>query len=171
MLAWFSALVGQDAKIKLFQNTILLLLLAAVLVYINFFKNKLHFHIQNYIITVLCGVALGMTSAFLGIGGGPINLALLCLFFSAELREAAVCSVIIILFSQGTKLLTLLFTGQLTGQNLPVLIYLIPGAVLGGLAGAFLNRRLKHKLILLIYNGVMLLVVGTCLWNIVLSST
>jgi len=43
---------------------------------------------------------LGMFSAFLGIGGGPINVAVLCILFGFDLRNSARISVFIILFSQ-----------------------------------------------------------------------
>lgn len=57
---------------------------------------------------VLCGViglALGICSSFLGIGGGPINLVALGFFFSMETKTAAANSLYIILFSQAASLL------------------------------------------------------------------
>ena len=44
-------------------------------------KNKIKsLHVTNKLILCLLGLGLGMCSSFLGIGGGPMNLAVLCYF-------------------------------------------------------------------------------------------
>ena len=82
-------------------------MLVSVLIY-NFVKKRLvSFHLKNILVILIVGIGLGTFSVFLGIGGGPINVALTMLLFSFSLREAAVYSVGIIFFSQLTKMVTI----------------------------------------------------------------
>ena len=82
-------------------------MLGSVLIY-NMIKNNLKsFHVKNQILIFIIGIALGTFSVFLGIGGGPLNVAIMMLLFSFKLREAAVYSVGIIFFSQLTKMVTI----------------------------------------------------------------
>ena len=53
---------------------------------------------------MLLGLFLGVVSVFLGIGGGPLNIALLTLFFSFDMKECVVYSIATIFFSQLSKL-------------------------------------------------------------------
>lgn len=56
--------------------------------------------VSNPVICCLIGMVLGTMSAFLGIGGGPINLVVLYYFFSMETKAAAQNSLYIIMISQ-----------------------------------------------------------------------
>lgn len=58
----------------------------------------------------IVGLFLGFLSTLLGIGGGPINAALIMLCFGTTIKDATVYSIIIVLFSQLSKLVTLGFT-------------------------------------------------------------
>ena len=60
----------------------------------------------------LIGLGLGMMSAFLGIGGGPINLVVLFFFFSMDTKTAAQNSLYIILISQFVSLLATVASGE-----------------------------------------------------------
>jgi len=53
------------------------------------------------------GIIMGMIGAFLGIGGGPINMALLMFGFGYGIKEAGVKSIVVILFSQSSALISL----------------------------------------------------------------
>lgn len=50
-------------------------------------KIKTH-NVQNDLLCALIGLLLGLLSAFLGIGGGPINLVVLYYFFSMDTKTA-----------------------------------------------------------------------------------
>lgn len=121
----------------------------AVLLFIVLFKDKLpDWDIQNAFITAFMGFALGTIAAFLGIGGGPINVAILCMFLGMTVKDAAIVSILIILFSQGAKLGQVLFTTGFSGyENLDKLWYMIPGGVIGGLLGSSFNRKLSDRFI------------------------
>ena len=58
-------------------------------------------------------------SAFLGIGGGPINLAILSFCFSMDSKTAALNSLYIILFSQAASFINTLVRGTVSYTHLP----------------------------------------------------
>ena len=140
---FISQQVNQDI-LKAAQAAILALLMLVVLI-----RKKLpDYEVESSAVSSLVGVLLGFLSAFLGIGGGPLNVAVLCMFLAMSVKDAAVISIIIILFSQGAKLASVA-AGPGFGiyPDLHKLIYMIPGGVIGGLAGARLNRILSGEFI------------------------
>jgi len=107
-----------------------------------------------------------MISAFLGIGGGPINIAVISWFFSMDSKTAALHSLYTIFISQGASfVLTILSTTAPVIKPAP-LIALIAGGVAGGLAGSALSRRMKNihvdRLFCVILMLVVLLAVRNC---------
>lgn len=72
---------------------------------------------RNVLGCAAIGLVLGMSSAFLGIGGGPINLVVLFHFFSMPTKRAAQSSLYIILFSQATSTVASLATGGAAGVD------------------------------------------------------
>ena len=59
------------------------------------------------------GAALGVLSSFLGIGGGPFNMAVLYFFFAMSTKTAAQNSLYVILISQTTGLVKTILSGNL----------------------------------------------------------
>ena len=151
--------------VKLTQNIFLVFLLAFVLLYMNCWKSRYSFKMKHWAGVLSAGLMLGMLSSFLGIGGGPINVAALSLFFSMTVKEATVQSVAIILFSQLSKLFTIASGNGFYGHDLHVLFWMLPAAVLGGLLGATLNRRIKNAQILKIYDAALLVIIGISIYN------
>ena len=149
--------------ITVIQSAVLILLLVICLVY----EKLPHMHIQSTILKGIVGVALGLFSSFLGIGGGPINVAVLCLLFNFELRQAARVSVFIILFSQIAGLVTKGIDGSFASMESYTMLYvMIPAAILGGLIGARLNLSISEKNIKLIFKTTVVLVMVIFLYNI-----
>lgn len=118
-------------------------LLAALLIVVVFSVLVKHrtFHIHHPAAILLTGFFLGTAAAFLGVGGGPVNVAFLTLFFSFSMRDAAVYSVAVIFFSQCANLITTGIQTGFAGYDLKILLVVIPCAVTGGLIGSALNRR------------------------------
>jgi len=73
--------------------------------------------IKSIPLCIAIGLALGILSSFLGIGGGPVNLVLLYFFFSMDTKTAAENSLYIILFSQIASLITTLVTRSVPDFN------------------------------------------------------
>ncbi|WP_363318724.1 TSUP family transporter [Clostridium sp.] len=85
-----SNLYLNDAKVIIYQNIILAILLIAVFIYMNNKNNMKQFKIENSLLCIIIGMGLGTISSFLSIGGGTVNVCVLTLFFSMNAKEAAV---------------------------------------------------------------------------------
>lgn len=156
----------QDNLVKAIQNLILLLLLILASAYINT-RQKISFFIENKLVAVAIGGLLGLISAFLGIGGGPINVVVLCFFFSLDFKVATANSILLILFSQASKLTVLFLTNSVpAGIHYNSLFYMAAAAVLGAIAGTALNKYLSGTALKTAYNSVMLFVILTCIFNL-----
>nr|WP_322168847.1 TSUP family transporter [Acutalibacter sp. M00118] len=106
-------------------------------------------------------------SAFLGIGGGPLNVALLFLFFSMEAKEAAKNSIFIILFSQAASLLS-----AIAQQNVPQfawqhLLLMAVGGAGGALLGAALSKKMDNRAVERLLLCLMLVIIGINVYNVV----
>ena len=148
-----------SSKTDIIQAAAIILLLVFVL-----FKNKLpHFEIKSIFLSLATGLVLGVLSAFLGVGGGPFNIALLCLVFSMDIKKAAAASVLIIVFSQAANLITAAATVGFGGYDYSMLIFMIPGGIIGGFLGAKLKKRVSEKAVERLYFAIT---VGLILLNI-----
>ncbi len=154
--------------ITAYQSFILGLLLIFVLIFLMK-KNIRNFNIQNRFIIFIAGLILGFIASFLGVGGGPFNVVLLIFLFSMDAKSAAVHSVLIILFSQSAKLITVLFDIGFSPYDLSMLLYMIPGGVAGGFLGSSLNKRLDSKTIQLLFKIVISSVICLNIYNMVKS--
>ena len=103
---------ANDAVIGSIQSISLALLTLSVL-FFTIFKNKIpSYNFTNAFASLCIGILLGSVASFLGIGGGPINLAVLYLFFSMDSKTAALNSIYIIFFSQATTLIFTIVSGN-----------------------------------------------------------
>lgn len=153
--------------VRAVQSTILAIFLVFVIVSVNA-KIK-HFEIKNPVAIVFVGLMLGLSAAFLGIGGGPINVAVLTVLFSFAMRDAAVYSVAIVLFSQLSNLATIFVNTGFKGYDLKYLLVIIPFAILGGFFGAKLNRKCNEKTIRTVFSIAISLVVVLSAYNAVIA--
>ena len=64
--------------------------------------------VSNLVAIVTIGLTVGMISVYLGIGGGPLNIALLVYFFSMKAKDAAAYSILMIFFAQIIKMGTVI---------------------------------------------------------------
>lgn len=157
--------VAEQGIIRSVQAFVLAILLTAVSVYVA--KDRKSFHIKNNFAILLVGLSLGFMASFLGIGGGPINVAVLTLFFSMNVKQSAVYSVAIIFFSQLSKLITIFLSSgiQPYAHQWKTLIFILPAAILGGIVGSKFNRRFDDKLIRKIFVTVMVLLIILNVYN------
>lgn len=159
----FFAFSIEERTVKAIQGILLILLLVFVL----FRKHVKRYQVTSGVMITLCGLLMGSISSFLGIGGGPINVAVICIAFSAKVKDAAVYSLATIFFSQLTTVLANAVTPGLGHFDLTMLRVMIPGAIIGGLIGTAMNRRLSAKKIEILFNAIMLLLIALNLFNIV----
>lgn len=160
--------INNQNLITAVQSFILGLLLIMVLIYL-LKKNIQSFHLHNSILILTAGFILGVIASFLGVGGGPFNVVLLSLLFSMDTKTAAVHSVLIILFSQSAKLLSILIDTGFSEYNLSALYYMIPGGIAGGLLGSSLNKKLKSEMIQSLFRFIVIFIIGLNIYNMIKS--
>ena len=121
---------------------------------------------SNKLVCLVIGLLLGIMSSFLGIGGGPINLVVLGYFFSMDTKTAAANSLYIILFSQMASLIATLISGVPEFRIL-ALILMVAGGIGGGIVGRKLNKKMDNRAVDKLFIGLMVLIVGICVYNAV----
>ena len=149
------------------QSAILAVFLVCVIIFVS--GNFKTFNVKNPIAILLSGLLLGTAAAFLGIGGGPINVAFLTLMFSFTMRDAAVYSVAVIFFSQCANIISTYIKTGFSGFDMKVLLVIIPVAVIGGFIGSILNRKCNEKAIKVTFTIAVSLVAALSLYNAVMS--
>ena len=97
--------------------------------------------------SVFIGAVMGVMAGLLGIGGGGIAVPMQQVVFRTPLRQCIGTSTAVICITSGFgavyKNLTLAGTGyEFWSQSFPIIIALVPGAIVG----AYLGAALTHKL-------------------------
>lgn len=131
-------------------------------------KSKIKTHsVKNKLLCAFIGLALGVMSSFLGIGGGPINLVVLFFFFGMETKIAAANSLYIIFFSQLANLITYFVTDSVPDFNPLALGLMIGGGIGGGIIGRALNKKINSSAVEKLFIGLMSVIVLICIYNAV----
>lgn len=159
--------VGADQLVGMIQATVLGLMVLGTLAYV---RNKARIRTKDVRSTsgaAVIGLLLGMCSSFLGIGGGPMNLAVLYYFFSMGTKQAAVNSILIILMSQTMSLIVSLFSGSVPAFEMPVLVAMVCAGVIGGFASAKLHRKLSAETTDKLFSGLLVVIFLICCYNAV----
>lgn len=155
------------SAVSVAQQVLMIILTLGVLAYTLNRSRIRTLNVKNGAACVVIGLALGVLSSFLGIGGGPINLAVLYYFFSMDSKTAALNSLYIILFSQGAS-----FLNTLIGRTVPefewtVLIAMAVGGVAGGTVGRSLSRRMDNRAVDRLFFWLLLVITGISVYNLV----
>ncbi len=130
------------------------------------FKARIPTHkVKNLTACVVIGLALGIMSSFLGIGGGPINLVVLFFFFSMDTKTAAQNSLYIILFSQITSVGATIVTNTVPEFAWYKLVLMVAGGILGGILGRACNRRMDNKAVDKLFMGLMAVIIAISIYN------
>lgn len=114
---------------------------------------------------VVIGGFLDLMSSFLGIGGGPINMAVLFFFFGMDTKTAVQNSLYIILFSQVANLLTTIVTGSVPAFQPLSLLFMVGGGIAGGAVGHKLNKKMDNRAMEKLFLALMAVIIGISLWN------
>ena len=165
----FSALTGffETHLVKAVQGGILAVVLGLIFVYTLRQDRMPSWHLTNPTSIFVAGFALGAVAVFLGIGGGPLNVAALSLLFSLGAKEGAVYSLAIIFFSQLSKLALSATSGALWAMDLTFVPFVVLPAIAGGFIGTHFNRSLSEQGVRRIYLFVMALLPLISLYNCV----
>jgi uncharacterized protein len=132
----------------LFGFLILLLLLLMLL------KNKMPKLNLGNAAKIFFGMFIGVLAGFFGIGGGPITVPILLVVFGLQQKIVSATSSYITLITAFTSVLSNVATGN---HDLSLVLFMIPGAILGAQVGTFFNKKASEKtmnaifILLLIY--------------------
>lgn len=157
--------IAPSDTVRCIQAFVLAALLTFVCIYVA--KERKSFNVGNNAVICIVGLSLGFIASFLGIGGGPINVAVLTLFFSMNVKESAVYSVAIIFFSQLSKLTTMFVSSGIEAYShqWKTLLFILPAAILGGIIGSGFNRKSDDKIIRSVFTAVMIFLVALNVYN------
>lgn len=159
------AMAAQPERVGGYQAVCLAIVTAATLLYTLNKKNIKTKQVTHPAVCVAAGLALGVMSSFLGIGGGPINLVMLYFLFSMETKVAAQNSIYIILISQITSLLTTIATDSVPQFHLSWLAVMVFGGIAGGMAGRKINKKLNTAMVDKLFAGLILVIIGISCYN------
>lgn len=152
--------------ITLIQASIIASLMAMIFVFVRYKHVIKTYQLQNSVIIIGVGLALGILAAFLGIGGGPFNVAILYLLFSMRPKEAGLNSIFIIFFSQ---LSSIIYSARTTGfsqYDLSMLPYMIVGGVVGGMIGTRLVRKITERTVDKVFMIGIIIIILISLMNV-----
>lgn len=160
------SMAGNDGLVGVLQSVLMIVLTGGVLIYVLNKKRIRTLEVQNAVACLLIGLLLGMLSAFLGIGGGPINLAVLYYFFSMDTKTAALNSIYIILFSQITSLASTFVQQNVPTVGLDILAVMIIGGVAGGFLGRAINKKMSAKQVDQLFIIILVLITLLSCYNL-----
>lgn len=131
------------------------------------------FQVKNPLLLLLLGFSLGTLSSFVGIGGGPMNLAVLFFFLSMPTKVAAQNSLYMILISQVASLIMTfvkhdvpkeLYQNPELGLWVMLIGMMICG-VYGGIIGKKINKKMPTETVDKLFIILILVIMALCCWN------
>ena len=153
--------------VKVTQNAVLLGIVVVIFIYMQNKKRIASLHVANALPAFAVGAALGLVSAFLGIGGGPLNVAVIIFVFGVSTRGAVQCSLLAVLFSQAAKLASVLLFTNMAAYNLALLPVMLIGGAAGGLAGGMVGERLSARACDALFLVSQGMVAALCIVNVI----
>ncbi|CAM3624221.1 sulfite exporter TauE/SafE family protein [Erysipelothrix urinaevulpis] len=148
--------ISNEAYVSLVQITLTIITL--IISYYLTQNESINFGFTSSISKIFVGLCLGLLASLLGIGGGPLNVAILMACFGVGIREATVYSIITIFFSQLSKLGMIVISQSYIGMDLKMILFIIPAALFGGILGAKISGKLSNESIKKIFNLVLIIV-------------
>lgn len=153
--------------VKLIQNIILIAIIILILFYMRFKGRIKPLGLKKPVWFIIAGIFLGIIAALLGIGGGPLNIAIVMFMFGMSIKPAAYYSLVSILFSQLAKLMTLVITTGIPEADYMILPFMIVTGIAGAFVGAFISAKAKRKRIEQLFNISQVVIIILCAYNII----
>ena len=116
---------------------------------------------------IIVSLATGWLAGILGIGGGPANVAILCLLFSMTSKEAAKNSIFIIFFSQVVSLVSTVAGGTVPDVKLWLVALMAAGGVGGALIGSQISKKISDKGVDKVFMWMLGAIALVNIWNII----
>lgn len=162
----FKSALQNENHLGALQSGLLIIVTVGSILY-SIYSKKIHTHYVKS--TMLCGIIglfLGTVSAFLGIGGGPINLTVLFFFLSMDTKKATANSLYIIMFSQFAGLLETIIGGNIPHVSVIVLSLMVAAGIAGGIIGGHINKKISEDIVDRLFIGSMIMIVGISIFNL-----
>ena len=160
-----------DGLIGSVQSVIMIVLTLGVLLYVIFKKHVGTHNVNSLFFSSLIGLILGILSSFLGIGGGPINLAVLYFFFSMNTKTAALNSLYMIFFAQTASLIFTLATFSVPPIDVFALGVMIVSGITGGFCGRKINRKLSTKAVDILFSCMLIIITCISVYNLIMYAS
>lgn len=149
------------------QASLLFIATMATFIYtIN--KNKIKSKkVTSPIIGIIIGLLLGILGSFLGIGGGPFNVAVLYYFFSMNTKTATQNSLYIVLFSQVTSTMKTVCFDTIPAFDVIILIGMVVFGIIGSEFGRRINKKIDDKQATYLFESAMILIMCINIYNVI----
>lgn len=167
--ALFNALSAgfPDAEAVGAVQAIVLIALSVLVLAYTLNKNRVRgLHIEAAAPKAAVGFVAGACWSFLGIGGGPFNLAILTFCFTMESKPAAQGSLFIIAFSQTASLVYSVASGSIPHVVPAVLAGACAAAIAGSVAGRHLVKKMDSAAVDRLYLVALLLIIAISCYNV-----
>jgi uncharacterized membrane protein YfcA len=165
----FSTRMG-EAKAGCIQSGMLLAITFATFIYTLKVDKIKKLHIRSVTVCAMSGLLLGVSSSFLGIGGGPINLMAFSFLFSMDEKISAVNSLYVIVLSQAVSVLSGIFTGHVPEIAPMLLISMVICGFIGGILGSRINMKISGFVVRRLFLCLMIVIMLICTYNLIIIS-
>lgn len=105
---------------------------------------------------------VGVVSGLFGIGGGSLMVPVMVLIFGFPIHIAVATTMFIILVSSSIGTLAHISLGHIFWEHV---LFFLPGAWIGGVAGAKMNHRLKGDTIEILFSVLLVMIGIRLIWN------
>lgn len=166
LFAVLRGLAGADRLVGCVQSAALGIFTLGILFYVRFRGRIQTRHIRSRTVCGLIGIFLGLISAFLGIGGGPMNIVVFHYFFSMDTKTSAVNSLLVVLISQSGSFLYSLISRTIPAFQVFTLVVMVCAGVMGGFTASRLQWKMHAKQIDRLFCAVLLLILFLCAYNV-----
>lgn len=140
----FLVMLPQTHAVML-QNALLFTLIALPSLYFSFLSPTLRPLSLTRMVSFPAAFIIGLLAAFLSFGAEPVTLCAYYLLFDAEDDEASVAALTVALCAMAGRLITMMLRQRFAFENADVLLWLIPGALLGALAAMVPALRTQQQ--------------------------
>ncbi len=165
IFAWVLDASGNHELVGAVQSVCLFMLTLSTFIY-SLFRNRIpKYKVGSFTAAAAVGLLLGLFSSFLGIGGGPINIMILCILFSFDTKSAAAYSLFIIMCSQMSSVMWQILTYSVPEFSTSMLMLMALCGVLGGVIGTHLRRRMRAESIDKLFNTILVIIMCICVYN------
>lgn len=156
-----------DGAVGTIQSLLMIILTLGVLIYVLNRRRIITKNVTSLPACLTIGLALGILSSFLGIGGGPINLAVLYFFFSMDTKTAALNSLYMILFAQISSLLYSLISFSVPSFNVIMLAVMTFSGIIGGYAGRRINKKMSSSAVDTLFCCMLIAITAISVYNFI----